>query len=47
MFRAEGFRFSGLGFRLSREYGNMFYRDYVGALFPYSLLATRKLLICK
>ena len=27
---------------LSREYGNQFFRDYIGIVFPYSLLRTCK-----
>ena len=32
----------GLGFRVSREERNIVYRDYIGVLFPYSLLTSIK-----
>ena len=33
----------GLGFRVSREEGNVSYRDYIRSLFPFSLVSYRGL----
>ena len=33
----------GLRFRVSREYGSVFYSDFVGIVLPSSLLRTSKL----
>ena len=32
----------GLRFRISSESGNILYRDYIGSMFPYTLLTTSK-----
>ena len=41
---AYRYTYQGLGFRLSREYGNEVYVDQIGIIFPDCLLTASKLL---